>query len=42
MKNYYLYILFLLAISFNTSLFAQDSEEDAVEYYLNCSNNFVY
>ena len=31
MKNYYLYILFLLAISFNTSLFAQDSEEDAVE-----------
>ena len=31
MKNYYLYIPFLLAISFNTSLFAQDSEEDAVE-----------
>ena len=31
MKNYYLYILFLLAISFNTSLSAQDSEEDAVE-----------
>ena len=31
MKNYYLYILFFLAISFNTSLFAQDSEEDAVE-----------
>ena len=31
MKNYYLYILFLLVISFNTSLFAQDSEEDAVE-----------
>ena len=30
-RNYYLYILFLLAISFNTSLFAQDSEEDAVE-----------